>query len=126
VSLERGLPHDYEAAIVRHDSFAFPPHARQNRAMPECPGDPQPPTRPQTDRERAEAAGLREIAQKAPPLPAVKPSFPTEPAWSAGLDWVRMCAWARPERVGDNVLISPGSFRAFLVANQIYSDRLNF
>jgi hypothetical protein len=53
--------------------------------MPERPGDPPPRNRVLTDWERAEAARLREIASKAPPLPAVKPSFPAEPPWSAGL-----------------------------------------
>jgi hypothetical protein len=53
--------------------------------MPERPGDPPPRARALTDRERAEAARLREIASNAPPLPAVKPSFPIEPPWSAGL-----------------------------------------
>jgi hypothetical protein len=43
-------------------------------------------TRPRTYRSGARRSRrLREIAQKAPPLPSVKPSFPTEPPWSAGL-----------------------------------------
>jgi hypothetical protein len=37
--------------------------------MPERPGDPPPRARALTDRERAEAAQLREISKKAPPLP---------------------------------------------------------
>jgi hypothetical protein len=53
--------------------------------MPERPGDPPPRARALTDRERAEAARLREIASNAPPLPPVRPSFPTEAPWSAGL-----------------------------------------
>ena len=53
--------------------------------MPERPGDPLPRARALTDRERAEAAKLREIVRKAPPLPAVTPPFPSAPPWSAGL-----------------------------------------
>jgi hypothetical protein len=53
--------------------------------VPERPGDPPPRARALTDRERAEAAQLREIVRKVPPLPAVTPLFPTEPPWSAGL-----------------------------------------
>lgn len=53
--------------------------------MPERPGDPPPRARALTDRERAEAARLREIVRNAPPLPAVAPPFPTEPPWSTGL-----------------------------------------
>jgi hypothetical protein len=53
--------------------------------MPERPEDPPPRARALTDRERAEAVRLREIAQKAPPLPAVKPPFPSEAPLSAGL-----------------------------------------
>jgi hypothetical protein len=58
--------------------FAFPLPTRQKRIMQERPGDPLPRARVLTDRERAEAAILREIAQKAPP-----PLFPSEPPWSA-------------------------------------------
>jgi hypothetical protein len=60
-------------------------NAPDTRAVPERPGDPPPRARQLTDRERAEAAKLREIVRKAPPLPAVKPPFPSEPPWSAGL-----------------------------------------
>jgi hypothetical protein len=66
-------------------AFAFLPPARQKRTVPERPGDPPPRAHVLADRERADAAQLREIAQKAPPLPAVRPSFPSEPPWSAGL-----------------------------------------
>jgi hypothetical protein len=66
-------------------NFAFPPPARQKLTMPERPGDPPPRARVFTDRERAEAAKMREIAKKAPPLPAATPPFPREPPWSAGL-----------------------------------------
>ena len=44
------------------EGFAFRPPARQKHAMPERPGDPPPRARMLTDRERAEAARLREIA----------------------------------------------------------------
>lgn len=53
--------------------------------MPERPGDPPQPARPQTDRERAEAARLREIGRRAPPAPAIAPPFPANAPWSTGL-----------------------------------------
>jgi len=49
----------YGTARIR---FAFPSQARRKRGMPERPGDPPPRARVLTDRERAEAARLREIA----------------------------------------------------------------
>ena len=53
--------------------------------MPERPNDPPPARRPLTDRERAEATRRRETERKAPPIPDVKPPFPTEPPLTVAL-----------------------------------------
>jgi hypothetical protein len=89
-------------------SFAFPSLARQKRGMPERPGDPPPRARVLTDRERAEAAQLREIVQKAPPLPAVKPPFPVDPPWSARLAdlahfWLSVVRMPRQQRTAPSL-----------------------
>ena len=58
---------------------------RDKIVMPERPSDQPPVARLRSDRERAEAARLREIARKAPPLPDTPRPFPAEPPLKAGL-----------------------------------------
>jgi hypothetical protein len=59
--------------------------------MPERPSDPPPVPRPRTDGERAEATRRRETERKAPPIPDIKPSFPTEPPLTLAL--ADLAAW---------------------------------
>jgi hypothetical protein len=53
--------------------------------MPERPDDPPPVPRQRTDREQAAATRRRETERKAPPIPDVKPPFPTEPPLTLAL-----------------------------------------
>jgi hypothetical protein len=66
--------------------------------MPEHPGDPPQRARVLTDAERAEAVQLRQIAGRAPRLPALTPPFPSEPPWSTGL--AELAGLGRPANAG--------------------------